>query len=181
MTSAAESSPRRWIHWLITAVAFVALYAWMTRGNASLLIGKKAPDLTLAVAAGGSPDGPHEIRLSELGGQVVVLDFWASWCQACRRTTPILNDLHQEFAEQGAAFYGINVEPIDRPRLQAAHAAFGVEFPSLHDRSGVVQRRYGIEMLPTVIVVGRDGLVRWASSGVPSKARLRAAISKALD
>jgi thiol-disulfide isomerase/thioredoxin len=116
-----------------------------------------------------------------MGGQVVVLDFWASWCGACRRTTPILNDLNQEFAEQGVAFYAVNVEPIDRQRLQAAHAAFGTEFPSLHDRAGTVQRRYAIQSLPTVIIVGQDGLVRWASTGVPSKMRLRGAISEALN
>lgn len=175
-----QRSPRRWIHWLITAMAFVALYAWMTRGTASPLMGEQAPDLTLPVAAGGRPGGPTELDLSEMSGQVVVLDFWASWCQACRRTTPILNDLHEELAGEGALFYAVNVEPIDRQRLQAAHAAFGTEFPTLHDRTGAVQRRYAIKMLPTVIVVGRDGVVRWASTGVPSKTRLRGAISDAL-
>jgi len=111
----------------------------------------------------------------------VLIDFWASWCGACRRATPILNDLHEEFAGRGVAFYAVNVEPIDRQRLQAAHLAFGTEFPSLHDRAGTVQRRYAIQTLPTVIIVGRDGLVRWASTGVPSKMRLRGAISDALN
>jgi thiol-disulfide isomerase/thioredoxin len=180
-TERAPTEPRKWIHWLVTAMVFVALYAWMTRGNASPLMGEPAPDLTLTVAAGAQPDGPSKVTLSEMHGKVVVLDFWASWCGACRRTTPVLNDLYEEFAERGVAFYAVNVEPIDRQRLQAAHAAFGTEFPSLHDRSGTVQRRYAIEMLPTVIVVGQDGLVRWASTGVPSKMRLRGAISEALN
>ena len=171
----------RWGQWFVTAMVGVALYAWMTRGNASPLMGEPAPDLTLPVAAGAEPEGPTKVTLSELGGQVVVLDFWASWCGACRRTVPTLNDLHEEFAERGVAFYAVNVEPIDRQRLQAAHAAFGTEFPSLHDRAGTVQRRYAIEMLPTVIVVGPDGLVLWASTGVPSKMRLRGAISDALN
>jgi thiol-disulfide isomerase/thioredoxin len=171
----------RWGQWFATAMVGVALYAWMTRGDASPLMGEPAPDLTLPVAAGAQPGGPTKVTLSELGGQVVVLDFWASWCGACRRTAPILNDLHEEFAERGVAFYAVNVEPIDRQRLQAAHLGFGTEFPSLHDRAGTVQRRYAIEMLPTVIVVGPDGLVRWASTGVPSKMRLRGAISDALN
>ena len=171
----------RWGQWFVTAMVGVAIYAWMTRGNASPLMGEPAPDLTLPVAAGAEPEGPTKVTLSELGGQVVVLDFWASWCGACRRTVPTLNDLHEEFAERGVAFYAVNVEPIDRQRLQAAHAAFGTEFPSLHDRAGTVQRRYAIEMLPTVIVVGPDGLVLWASTGVPSKMRLRGAISDALN
>lgn len=172
---------RRWIHWLVIAMVFVALYAWMTRGNASPLIGEQAPDWSMAVAAGAEPNGPSKVTLSELSGGVVVLDFWASWCGACKRTTPILNDLRAEFTERGVAFYAVNVEPFDRQSLQAAHAAFGTEFPSLHDRTGTVQRRYAIKMLPTVLVVGRDGTVRWASTGVPSKMRLRGAISDALD
>ncbi len=176
-----DRPPRQWIHWLVTAMVFVALYAWMTRGNASPLIGEAAPDLTLSVAAGAEPGSPTKVTLSDLSGQVVVLDFWASWCGACRRTTPILNDLSEEFAGQDVAFYAVNVEPIDRQRLQAAHMAFGTRFPTLHDRTGTVQRRYSIEMLPTVIIVGQDGLVRWASTGVPSKMRLRGAISEALN
>jgi thiol-disulfide isomerase/thioredoxin len=119
--------------------------------------------------------------LADLSGRVIVLEFWASWCGACRRTTPILNDLKDELADQGVVFYAINVEPIDRQRVQAAHAAFGTDFPTLHDRSGVVQGRYAVQMLPTVIVVGRDGVVRWASTGIPGKTRLRRALVETLN
>ncbi len=114
MTDSPKPAARRWIHWLVTAMVFVALYAWMTRGNASPLIGEQAPDLSMAVAAGAEPNGLSTVRLSDMSGGVVVLDFWASWCRACKRTTPILNDLREEFAERGVAFYAVNVEPIDR-------------------------------------------------------------------
>ncbi len=180
MNETTTRSRGKWLNWAIIAVVFVALYAWMTRGNASPFMGEPAPPLSLAVAAGQAPDGATRINLSELD-DVVVLEFWASWCGACQRTTPILNDLHEEFANSDVAFYAVNVEPIDRQRLQAAHAAFGTNFPSLHDRSGEVQRRYAIRSLPTVIVVGKDGFVRWASTGIPSKMRLRGAIEEALN
>ncbi len=180
MNAPKQTSPNRWIHWVVTALVLVALYAWMTRGNVSPFMGEPAPALSLPVAAGTDAEDRTRINLAELDA-VVVLEFWASWCGACQRTTPILNDLHEQFRGQGVAFYAVNVEPIDRQRLQAAHAAFGTAFPSLHDRSGEVQRRYAIQSLPTVLVVGRDGRVRWASTGIPSKIRLRAAISKALD
>ena len=83
MTEPSEIKPsdrsRRWIHWLVTATVFVALYAWMTRGNASPLMGELAPDLSLSVAAGAEPGGPTKVTLSKMGGQVVVLDFWGTW------------------------------------------------------------------------------------------------------
>lgn len=180
MNEPAQSRSGKWFRWFVTAMVFVALYAWMTRGNASPLMGERAPDLSMPIAAGEISGTPSKVSLSDLGGQVVVLEFWASWCGACKRTTPILNELKAEFAEQAVVFYGVNVEPIDRQRLQAAHTAFGAEFPSLHDRTGTVQRRFAIQMLPTVIVVGPDGVVRWASTGLPSKMRLRGAISEAL-
>jgi thiol-disulfide isomerase/thioredoxin len=181
VTKQPESRSGKWINWLVMAMAFVALYAWMTRGNASPLMGQPAPSLSLAVAAGAEPEGPAKVTLTELSGRVVVLDFWASWCGACRRSTPMLNELHAEFEGQQVAFYAVNVEPIDRQRLQAAHAAFGTEFPTLHDRAGTVQREYSIRSLPTVLVIDRDGVVQWASTGVPSKIRLRSAISEALN
>ncbi|UCH29157.1 MAG: TlpA family protein disulfide reductase [Myxococcales bacterium] len=181
MTASEERSPNRWIHWFVTGLVFIAVYAWMTRGTVSPFMGEPAPALSLAVAAGAEPDGPRRVTLSQLGDEVVVLEFWASWCGACKRTTPVLNDLKREFDGQGVVFYAVNVEPIDRQRLQAAHAAFGTEFPTLHDRTGEVQKRYAIKSLPTVIVVDRGGVVRWASTGVPSKMRLRGAISEALN
>ena len=181
MTESEERPKNKWIHWVVTGLVFVAAYAWMTRGTVSPFMGETAPALSLPIAAGGSPDGPTRVKLSDMNEQVVVLEFWASWCGACKRTTPVLNALHREFAEEDVAFYAVNVEPIDRQRLQAAHLAFGTEFPSLHDRTGEVQKRYSIQVLPTVIIVDRGGVVRWASTGVPSKMRLRGAIEEALN
>jgi len=180
MNRPTKSSKGKWLNWVVTGFVFIALYAWMTRGSASPFMGEPAPPLSLPVAAGQGSGGPARVNLSEVD-EVVVLEFWASWCGACKRTTPILNDLNAEFADSGVAFYAVNVEPIDRQRLQAAHTAFGATFPTLHDRTGEIQRRYAIRSLPTVIVVGKDGMVRWASTGIPSKMRLRGAIEEALN
>ena len=175
-----HASPRWWFHGGVLIALFIGGYAWMTRGTASPLIGQPAPSVSLSVAAGAGPEAPKRVNLSEMG-RVVVLEFWASWCGACERTAPILNALNEEFSEDGVAFYAVNVEPIDRQRLQAAHLAFGADFPTLQDRTGEVQRRYLVRMLPTIMVIDREGLIRWASTGVPSKMRLRAAIAEALN
>ncbi|MDH3728235.1 MAG: TlpA family protein disulfide reductase [Myxococcales bacterium] len=181
MTRAERPGARKWLQWLAAVAAFFVVYSLATRANQLPLVGKAAPDVTLPVAAGGPSDGPPEVRLSALEGQVVVLDFWASWCTACRRTSPILNELKDEFDAEEVSFYAINVEPIDRQRVQAAHLSFGTDFPTLHDRAGTAQKKYAVRMLPTVVVVGRDGMVKWAVSGVPNRSDLRNAISGALN
>ncbi|MCZ6807894.1 MAG: TlpA disulfide reductase family protein [Deltaproteobacteria bacterium] len=181
MIRALRDGPRRWPQWLAAGAVFFVVYSLATRTNQLPLVGQAAPDVTLPVAAGGPRDGPLKVSLSDLEGEVVVLDFWASWCTACRRTSPILNELHDEFEADDVSFYAINVEPIDRQRVQAAHLSFGKDFPTLHDRAGTAQKRYAVRMLPTVVVVSRDGMVTWARSGVPSKSDLRKAISEALN
>ena len=144
-----SAEPRPWwgrlLQWGIVAALFFAVYSMASQAKRLPLVGDEAPDLTLAVAAGGPPDGPAQVTLSDLSDDVVVLDFWASWCTACRRTTPILNDLQGEFEGDPVIFYAVNVEPIDRQRVQAAHLSFGTEFPTparpWRDRPKAVRRQ----------------------------------------
>ena len=180
MKGARRAGFRRGFQWAVTLAILFAIYSLVARTGQLPLVGQQAPAIALPVSAGGSSDGPARVRLSDLRGEVVVLDFWASWCTACRRTTTMLNELQEAFAEAPVAFYAINVEPIDKQRVAAAHHAFGADFPTLHDRAGTVQRTYGIEMLPTVVVVGREGMVKWAGNGVPRKSELQGAIADAL-
>lgn len=181
MTATDRAGPRRWFQWFVTLAVLFVVYNYAAGMSQLPLVGEAAPDVVLPIAAGGASDGPLEVRLSSFEGEVLVLDFWASWCSACRSTSPILNDLQEEFESKDVSFYAINVEPIDRQRVQAGHLSFGTNFPTLHDRSGTAQKRYAVTMLPTVAVIGRDGIVKWAAAGIPSKSALRKAISEALD
>ena len=181
MSQPSQRSSRSWFQWGLIGAIIVAVYFYADSTQRSPLVGKEAPPLNLSIAAGGAAEGPARVRLSALRGQVVVLDFWASWCTACRKTTPILNALHEEFAGDDVSFFAVNVEPIDRERLQLAHATFGTGFPTLHDRAGAVQRDFAIRMLPTILVIGRDGVVDFAVSGMPSESKLRGAIAQALE
>ena len=180
MTEASRPSVK-WLQWAVLGGILVAIYFYADSTHRSPLLGKQAPNLSLPVVAGGGPEGPSQVRLSELRGQVVVLDFWASWCTACRKMTPILNALHKEFETEEVSFLAVNVEPIDRERLQLAHSTFGTSFPSLQDRTGVVQRDFAVQMLPTILVIGRNGVVDFAFTGMPSERKLRDAISEALE
>ena len=181
MNGASQREGSRWIQWLAFGALAVAFYAFAQFSNRSPLLGQEAPELSLAVAAGAGSGGPSHVRLSDMSGSVVVLDFWASWCSACRKTTPILNTLQEEFESRDISFYAVNVEPIEKRRVALAHEDFGTDFPTLHDRGGLAQREYAVRVLPTVVVVGRDGVVEFASVRVPSESELRDAISTALN
>jgi thiol-disulfide isomerase/thioredoxin len=145
----------------------------------SSLVGEPAPELALPTVAGvGSATGDR-VRLSDLRGQVVLLDFWASWCGPCRQSIPVLNRARASHPE--VQFLGVNVEQLDPVRLARAHEALGATFPSVQDRSGEVQAAFGVLSLPTCILIDREGIVRWFDVGVPDGDELARQIERALD
>lgn len=126
-----------------------------------------APDFTLDVVAGeGVGD---RVTLANLRGEVVVLEFWASWCSACRRSVPALNELHEHLPD--VQIYGITSEALTPAELRAAHELFGFDFPSLRDDEGLAQV-FGVEALPTVVVIDQEGRVQWHQMGTVSAAEL---------
>ena len=105
---------------------------------------------------GGVADTATEFDLEKYEGQVVVLDFWASWCVPCRRSFPWLNAMHAKYSSQGLVIVGVNVD-----NDPAAAAAFLKEYPAdfqIHyDTEAVLARQYDIQGMPSSVVIGRDG------------------------
>ena len=112
-----------------------------------------APDFALPPAAGGS-----NVRLSEHRGEVVLLAFWSSQCATCITQLAALDELEQTYHPAGLVTLGISVEddPARATRFAAAHPA---RFPLLLDRSKGVSRAYGIDRLPTTVLIDRRGRV----------------------
>lgn len=98
------------------------------------------------------------LNLSELQGNVVVLDFWASWCVPCRRSFPWLNKMHAKYAEDGLVIVGINLDA-----RQTDAAAFLEEYPAdfrIHyDHDAGLAREFDIQGMPSSVVIGRDGKI----------------------
>ena len=129
------------------------------------LIGAEAPDITLTLVS-GEGEGDH-VQLSALRGEIVVLDFWASWCGPCRMSIPALNEVHERYGGR-VRMYGVNVQPeLSADGVRAAHRDFGAVFPSLHDPRQEAQSLYGITSIPTLVIVDRAGVVRHVERGVP--------------
>lgn len=117
-----------------------------------------APDFTLKSLEGSN------LRLEEYRGQVVLINFWASWCGPCRQEMPILDRLHQRYEDTGFAVLGVNVEGDAGPAQQLVNETH-VSFPVLIDEGQKVSEAYDLEAMPSTYVVDRDGKVRYVHRG----------------
>lgn len=132
-----------------------------------------APDFSLETTDG------QIIRLSELRGKTVVLNFWATWCPPCRTEMPTLERIAQEYADQDVILLGINLTFLDKAaEIPAFLTKYGITFPILLDREGQVARLYEIRALPTTFFIGPDGRIRSVVIGAISEVTLRIQIEK---
>jgi peroxiredoxin len=117
-----------------------------------------APDFTLRGADG------HNVRLDELRGQVVLVNFWATWCGPCREEMPHLDTLYQKYRKSGFVLLGVNVD--DDPATALATAAkLNVSFPVLLDTDKKVSKLYDLNTMPSTVVIDRDGKLRFLHRG----------------
>lgn len=117
-----------------------------------------APDFTLKSLSGSN------LRLEEYRGQVVLINFWASWCGPCRQEMPLLDRLHQRYVDTGFAVLGVNVEGAEKPARELIDK-IPVSFPVLIDEGQLVSALYRLEAMPSTVVVDRDGVVRYIHRG----------------
>ncbi|MGH8249337.1 MAG: TlpA family protein disulfide reductase [Steroidobacteraceae bacterium] len=113
-----------------------------------------APDFTLANRAGG------ELSLSGLRGQVVLINFWASWCGPCRQEFPALDQIYARYKPMGFTLVAINVES-EKADAERFLGMQKVSFPILFDPDNRVSGSYGVSAMPTTVLVDRQGRVRW--------------------
>jgi thiol-disulfide isomerase/thioredoxin len=162
--------PSGWASALVI-VMFVALM-YFKLGQPGPWVGKPAPDFTLAVVHGEGASQGDRVRLSDLKGQLVVLDFWASWCEPCRQSVPILNQVAKTLAAEGVRVYGINAEALGPEALGRVAARWGVAYPILTDPTAQTQVAYDVEALPTLYLIDKQGVVQKTHAGSPSAERL---------
>ena len=124
----------------------------------SVKLSSEAPDFTLKSLTGGN------MRLEEYRGQVVLINFWASWCGPCRQEMPILDRLHHRYEDTGFAVLGVNVEGKVAPAQEIVDKT-NVTFPILIDEGQAVSEMYDLEAMPSTVVVDRDGVVRYVHRG----------------
>ena len=120
--------------------------------------GETAPDFEL-VNFNGEP-----IRLSDMRGQIVIINFWGSWCPPCRAEAPDLEDIYRAYRDRGVEMIGVNWLDTDRS-ARAFMAEFDLTYLNGPDIGETVARRYNIQGAPENFVVDRDGTVVYSVPG----------------
>ena len=132
---------------------------WLVAGPARAAeVGGAAPPFALPTAQ------ETTISLEKLRGQVVYVDFWASWCGPCRRSFPWMSELQQRYGSRGLTVVAINVDAkrADAERfLRQYPAAFAV----VYDAAGVTPRAYDVKAMPSSYLVDREGRIAGIEHG----------------
>ena len=137
--------------------ALIALPALATSVD-TLRAGAPAPAFQLTSNTG------KPVNLDSLKGQIVLVNFWASWCGPCRKEMPILEQLNRQFHNKGVTLIGVNVEP-DSAAATDWLKATPVSFPILFDTDSKVSKLYQVEGMPNTVILDRKGNVRYIHRG----------------
>ncbi len=124
------------------------------------LVGAPAPDFDLARV--GSAEGAPRVRLSDLRGKVVVVDFWATWCKPCKESFPAYQKLSGE--KPDVAFVGVSIDE-DPNGIPQFVEETGATFPVVWDEGQVTSQAYAPPTMPTSFVVDKNGIVRFVHAG----------------
>lgn len=117
-----------------------------------------APDFTLKSRNG------ENVKLSEHRGDVVMINFWASWCAPCRQEMPLLEDMYKKYGDLGFVLLGVNVEE-DSSKAMELLRDIPVSFPILYDNKNEVTKLYKVVAMPSTVMVDRDGNMRYLHRG----------------
>jgi peroxiredoxin len=120
-----------------------------------------APDFTLKSLAG------ENIKLSEHRGEVIMINFWASWSGPSREELPLLNALYKRYKNKGFTLFGVNVED-DLDKAKSLLREVQVSFPILLDEKNEVSKMYKVDSMPSTIILDRDGNMRYLHHGYVS-------------
>lgn len=138
------------------------------------LQGNPAPEFTLPLFDQFEQD---QLTLSELRGQVVVINFWASWCVECYKEAALLEQAWQEHRDQGVIFMGVDYLDTDKEAL-AYMAQYGITYPSGPDIGDDISRAFAITGVPETFFIDKDGNIAHVQIGPITRSQLYALLDR---
>jgi cytochrome c biogenesis protein CcmG/thiol:disulfide interchange protein DsbE len=139
--------------------------------------GGDAPDFTVPFVA--NAEGKPRFHLAEYRGHPVLLDFWATWCGPCKAQSPVVNRIAARYKDRGLVVVGINTS--DEEGVAAGYAqGHGLTFPMAYDDRNAAARAFGVENLPTMILVSKEGKLMAVRTGMTSDDEIDRLVRSAL-
>jgi len=162
---------------VVAVVAAAMLYfgMHMSRRTGFNAKSSEAPDFTL-----DSLDG-KSMRLSDLRGKAVLLNFWATWCGPCKIETPWLVELQNQYGHDGLQVVGVEMGDDSKDEIVKFAKDMGVNYPVLIGKEKVGEDYGGVPALPETFFIGRDGKIVDKIIGLKGKGEIEDSIKKALD
>ncbi|MDH5409377.1 MAG: TlpA family protein disulfide reductase [Gammaproteobacteria bacterium] len=142
----------------IVSILFVSIMLAFSGHALASKVSGKAPNFTLKSNTGSN------LKLSEFRGQVVMINFWASWCAPCRQEMPLLEDMYKKYKRLGFTILGVNVEENSAPAKKLLRS-IPVSFPILFDTQNKVSKLYKVSAMPSTVLVDRNGNMRYLHKG----------------
>ena len=140
----------------VLALVFSVFAASSLAGSG--LTGQVAPDFALKSSTG------ENLRLSEYRGDVVMVNFWATWCGPCRQEMPLLDELYSRYQRVGFSLLAVNIDDDSRKAMNMI-SELGVSFPVLFDARKEVSKLYEVDAMPVTVIIDREGNVRHVHHG----------------
>jgi cytochrome c biogenesis protein CcmG/thiol:disulfide interchange protein DsbE len=167
---------------VLALLAGFALLPRVIRPRNASSVGRDAPDFALPLVANGASLGSDKetLSLSELRGSAILLDFWATWCEPCRVQAPIVDRIARRWRDRGVAVVGVDTDTPGQGDPRAFAQSRELTYAIVQDRAGDVARAYGVEDLPTLVVVSRIGKIVAVRTGVTDDAELERLVRQAL-
>jgi len=137
----------------------LACTGFVSAVNAELVKGE-TPNFTLKSLKGDN------IKLSEHRGEVILLNFWATWCDKCKEGMPVLNDIYLKYRDKGFSVFSINADK-DRNKVSKWLRGMQIAYPILFDDTHETSKQYEVEDMPTTYILDRDGHLRYVHKGYP--------------
>jgi cytochrome c biogenesis protein CcmG/thiol:disulfide interchange protein DsbE len=186
VTEEEESAPAKRSPWLYVAIGVIAVFVVILalslfRTNQSQPTSGPAPDFQLTLFDGYAGNaGMNPVKLSDLKGKVVVLNFWASWCIPCAQEAADLQATYEKYKDKDVVFLGVDWTDIEGDALNYLKR-FGITYANGPDLQTKIGPRYHISGVPETYVIDRDGNVQFTKISPTTVAELSGVIDRVLQ